>query len=239
VIRRMMNLFGMYPYYFDPTYVILLPAIIISMIAQAKISSAFNKYSIVPSMRGITADEVARRILNSNGLFDIPVELVAGNLTDHYDPTNRVLRLSQSVYASTSIAAIGVAAHEAGHALQHKESYMPLIFRNSIVPIVNFGSKASWVLFALGLFMRSGALLQLGIIFFSAAVIFQIVTLPVEFNASNRALNILENSGILYDEELRGAKKVLSAAAMTYVAAALMSILQLVRLIAISRRNDD
>ena len=174
-------------------------------------------------------------LLDAEGLYDVPVEEIAGRLTDHYDPRNRVMRLSTDVYYGSSVASIGVAAHETGHAIQHKKHYAPLEIRNSIVPVVNFSSNASWIIFLIGLFMGSRGLTQLGVILFSAVVIFQLITLPVEFNASNRALMILEDKAILYGDEVKGARAVLSAAAMTYVAAALTAILQLVRLIALSR----
>lgn len=221
--------------FYDRTMIILLPALLISAWAQIKVSSTFNKYSRIRSMNGYTGAQVARMLLDSEGLYDIPVEEISGRLTDHYDPKNRVMRLSTDVYHSTSVASIGVAAHETGHAIQHKKHYAPLEIRSSIVPVVNFSSSASWIIFMIGIFIKSSGLIQLGILLFSAVVIFQLVTLPVEFNASNRALKILENRNILYGDEIRGAKAVLSAAAMTYVAAALTSILELVRLIAISR----
>ena len=191
-------------------------------------------------MCGMTAAQIARRILDRNGLSDIPVEQVRGNLSDHYDPARRVLRLSDSTYASPSVAAIGVAAHECGHALQHQQGYKPLIFRNAIVPAANIGSKMGIPLILLGLFFGTGGsfLVNLGIWVFSLAVLFQIVTLPVEFNASGRALAMLEDYGILGEQENRQAKKVLSAAAMTYVAAAATAILQLLRLVVLFGRND-
>ncbi|WP_142414621.1 zinc metallopeptidase [Hathewaya massiliensis] len=219
--------------------IILLPALIISMYAQFKVNSAFQRYSKVFSKRGVTGAEIARMLLDEAGLYDIPVELVSGKLTDHYDPTRRVMRLSNEVYYGNSVASIGVAAHETGHAIQHKESYSPLIIRNKIVPVVNISSSASWFLFFIGLVFSIPSLTSLGIILFSAAVIFQIITLPVEFNASARAIRILDTRGILDKEELYGAKKVLKAAALTYVVAALTAISQLLRLIALSNRNND
>ncbi|KPU43977.1 putative neutral zinc metallopeptidase [Oxobacter pfennigii] len=230
-------MFYPYGYGFDSTFIILLPAILIAFYAQIRIKSTFNKYSEVRSLKGITAAQAARHLLNKAGLDDVPVEMVGGNLTDHYDPRTRVLRLSQSVYNSTSVAAIGVAAHEAGHAVQHDNSYWPLIFRNSLVPVANFGSNAAWLLVFLAFFTGYYGLIDIGIILFSAAVLFQIVTLPVEFNASSRAINLLESEGILYDDELVSARKVLSAAALTYIAAMLVSVAQLLRLIAIGRRR--
>ncbi|AYF54756.1 peptidase [Clostridium novyi] len=222
-------------WFYDKTMVILIPALIISAWAQLKVSSTFNKFSNVRSINGYTGAQVARMLLDAEGLYDIPVQEISGKLTDHYDPRNRVMCLSTDVYHGTSVASIGVAAHETGHAIQHKKHYAPLEMRNSIVPVVNFSSSASWIIFMIGLFIKSSGLIQIGIILFSAVVIFQLITLPVEFNASNRALKILENRNILYGDEIRGARSVLSAAAMTYVAAALTAILELVRLIAISK----
>lgn len=227
-----------YGFYYDPTYLILIPALILSVIAQGMINSAYSKYSRVGTINGYTGADVARRMLNDAGLYDIPIDVVNKTLGDHYDPRSRVLRLSPDVYNNNSIASACIAAHEVGHAIQHNEKYTPLIFRNSIVGIVNFSSNLSWILFFAGIVLAYRPLIIVGIILFTAAVIFQLVTLPVEFNASARALKILRRDSILYDQELASAKKVLRAAAMTYVAAALMSILQLVRLIAISNRND-
>ena len=226
-----------YPFYFDRTMLILLPALLISFWAQSKINSTYNKYKNVRTLNGYTGEQVARMMLNEAGLSFVNIEMVNTRLGDHYDPTSKVLRLSPEVYGGTSIAAAGIAAHEVGHAIQHKESYKPLILRNSIVPVVNFGSSISWVLFVIGLFMGNNLLVNLGIILFSGVVVFQLVTLPVEFNASSRALNILDKRGILYGNEVSDARKVLGAAAMTYVASALMAISQLLRLIAISKRN--
>ncbi|SHJ55689.1 hypothetical protein SAMN02745163_02136 [Clostridium cavendishii DSM 21758] len=219
-------------------WLLLLPAIIISFWAQIKVSTTFDKYKQVGSFNGFSGAEVARMILDYNGLHDIPVELVAGTLSDHYDPSNRVLRLSEEVYYGKSVASIGVAAHETGHAMQHKESYGPMGLRSAIVPIANFGSGASWLILILGLFMGMRSLVFLGIILFSFVVLFQIVTLPVEFNASSRALRTLEDRGILQGEEIKGAKKVLDAAAMTYVAATIMAVVNLIRLIMISQNRD-
>lgn len=233
---------GYYGYGFDWTYLMVLAGAIFSMVASAKVNGTFQKYAKVRSMSGLTAAQVARRILDKNGLSEIPVEHVSGNLSDHYDPTHKVLRLSDSTYNSPSVAAIGVAAHECGHAIQHKESYGPLKLRTAIVPAANLGSKLGIPIILLGLFFGGGGsfLVNVGIWVFSLAVLFQIVTLPVEFNASNRALVMLEDYGILGHDEKRKAKSVLSAAAMTYVAAAASSILQLLRLIILfgGRRND-
>lgn len=224
--------------FFDPTYILIIPALLISLYAQMKVSSTFKKYSQVRSNNGLTGSQVARMLLDNAGLNDIPVELVPGSLSDHYDPANKVLRLSQDVYYSNSVASIGVAAHEVGHAIQHQRSYVPLIVRNSIVPVVNLGSGLSWILFLLGIVLSIKPLMTLGILLFSGVVVFQLITLPVEFNASSRALKILSSRGILYDDEIKGARKVLDAAAMTYVAATLMAVSQLIRLIILSDRND-
>ena len=229
-----------YPgFYFDRTMILLLPAIIIAFWAQSKVSSTYKKYRTVRTMNGYTGENVARMILDAAGLYDVPVLETRGELTDHYDPTSRVIRLSSDIYHGSSIAAAGIAAHEVGHAIQHKEAYKPLVLRTSIATAVNFSSQASIIIFMIGLLFSIPMLTNIGIIFFTVAVIYQLITLPVEFNASKRALTILENRNILYGNEVNGAKSVLSAAAMTYVAAALMSISQLIRLIAISNRNND
>jgi Zn-dependent membrane protease YugP len=222
---------------FDGSFVLLIPAIIISFWTQAKIKSTFDKYSKIRNTKGYTGADVARIILDSNGLNYVPIEVIGGKLTDHYDPAKRVMRLSPEVFHGNSVASIGVAAHESGHAIQHKEHYSPLEIRNSIVPVVNFSSNASWIILMLGMLLSSPYIVRFGVILFTAVVVFQIITLPVEFNASNRAIKILEDRNILYSEELKGAKKVLDAAALTYVAAALMAISQLIRLIGISRRE--
>lgn len=225
-------------HYFGNGFMILIPALIIAAYAQFKVSSTFGKYSKCGNRNGYKGAQVARMLLDSNGLYDVPVEVIPGKLTDHYDPASRVMRLSQDVFYGNSVAAIGVAAHETGHAIQHSKHYAPLIIRNSIVPVVNFGSNISWVLFIAGMIFGLRGLTSIGILLFSLVVVFQIITLPVEFNASSRALKLLDSKGILYSEELKGAKSVLSAAAMTYVAAALTAIANLLRLIVISRRND-
>ena len=233
-----------YPMYFDPTYVLVLIGVVICMIASAKMNSTFNKYSRVRSHSGMTGREAAETILRRAGIYDVRIERISGNLTDHYDPRGKVLRLSDATYGQTSVAAVGVAAHECGHAIQHQVGYAPLQIRGALVPVANFGSTIAWPLILLGLFFNSQmsqVLLNLGILAFSLAVLFQIVTLPVEFNASSRALKMLESTGILSREENKGAKKVLTAAALTYVAALASSILQLLRLIILSggRRRDD
>jgi len=227
-----------YGSFFDRTMIILIPALIISIWAQMKIKSSYTKYSQVYSRNGYTGSQVARMILDAYGLFDIPVLVTGGHLTDHYDPSKKVAKLSTDVYNGTSLAAIGVAAHEIGHAIQHKEGYAPIKIRTALVPIANIGSQASWILFFIGIVMSFTPLVNFGIILFSAAVLFQIVTLPVEFNASSRAVAILSARNILYEDEVKGAKNVLAAAALTYVAAAVTAIAQLLRLIAIRNRND-
>ena len=230
-------------YYYDSTYLLVLIGVVLSMLASSKVNSTFNKYSKVRSRSGYTGAMAAERILHSAGIYDVRIEHISGNLTDHYDPTNKVLRLSDAVYGQSSVAAVGVAAHECGHAIQHAKGYAPLKIRSAIVPVANFGSKISWPMILLGLFLGSAGntFISLGILFFCAAVAFQLVTLPVEFNASNRAVQILGNSGILYEEEVRHTKKVLSAAASTYVAALLVSLLNLLRfvLIILKYRNRD
>lgn len=224
--------------FFDTTIIILFPALILSAIAQIFVSSSFNKYKKITNRTGYTGEQVARMMLDNAGLYNVPIEVINRQLGDHYDPRSRILRLSPEVFYEKSIAAAGVAAHEVGHAIQHSENYAPLNIRNSIFPVVNFSSRFSWILFVAGLILSIEPLITIGILLFTAVVAFQLITLPVEFNASSRALKILENRGILYNDEVKGARKVLTAAAMTYVAAALMSIMQLVRLIALSKRND-
>lgn len=219
--------------------VFFLIMLILPLIAQIMVSSTFNKYKDVHNSRGLTADQVARQILDSNGLYHIRVERIGGNLTDHYDPTANVIRLSDSVYGSTSVAAIGVAAHECGHACQHAEDYAPIRLRTAIVPVTNVCSKLWYITFLLGVFLFEAfpALAYLGIIMFAAVVIFQAVTLPTELDASGRALRTLEADGILDYREVPKAKKVLMAAAFTYVAALITSIMQLLRLLAAVRNN--
>lgn len=236
--------YGPYGFYYglDWTYILVLIGAVLSLIASAKVNSTFNKYSRVRSMSGMTGAEAAQRILNQNGIYDVAVEHVRGNLTDHYDPKNKILRLSDATYSSNSVAAIGVAAHECGHALQHNDEYLPLKIRSAIVPAANIGSRLGIPIILLGvLFGSNYFLIELGIWVFSLAVLFQIVTLPVEFNASSRAMAMMERYGILSGDELRSTRKVLSAAAMTYVAAAASSILQLLRLVLLfggNRRRD-
>ncbi len=227
-----------FPFY-DPTWIILLPAIILSLWAQANVNSTFKKYSTVYNRAGYTGAEVARRILDMNGLYNVKIERISGNLTDHFDPRTNVVRLSDATYDSTSVGAIGVAAHEVGHAVQHATAYAPIKLRNAIVPAVNICNMLSMPIILLGLFL-SYTLVDVGIILFSATVVFQLITLPVEFNASNRAVATLENQNLLSGDEVLGAKKVLKAAALTYVAAAVSSIMSLLRLILIfGGRRDD
>lgn len=231
--------FPMY-YGFDSTYLLVLLGVVICLVASAKMNSTFNRYSRVRSASGLTGREAALRVLQSAGIYDVRVEHVAGNLSDHYDPRSKVLRLSDATYNSTSVAAIGVAAHECGHAMQHAHGYAPLKLRSVLVPVANFGSSISWPLILIGLVLGGTSLLNLGIFAFSLAVLFQLVTLPVEFNASRRAVQVLDSTGILYGDELRATRKVLSAAALTYVASAASAILQLLRLILLfGGRRDD
>lgn len=226
-------------YYFDPTYILVLIGVVISLLASWGVKNTFAKYNKVRNSSGITAMEVAERILHDAGIYDVGIEQVAGDLTDHYSPNEKVLRLSSTVYHSTSVAAIGVAAHECGHAIQHARGYAPIQVRNAIVPVVNIGQTLSIPLIMLGLVLGATGLINVGIILFSFVLIFQVVTLPVEFNASGRALAILRDRSFLRDEELKGAKAVLTAAALTYVAAVISSALQLLRLVLLSRRRDD
>ena len=229
-------------FYFDPTYMLVIVGVIICLLASAKMRSTFQKYARVRSHSGMTGREAAEEVLRQAGIYDVRVERVAGNLTDHYDPRTKVLRLSDATYGSNSIAAVGVAAHECGHAIQHAQGYVPLKIRGSLVPVANLGSTLAWPLILLGLLFTgesSVMFLNLGVLAFSLAVLFQIVTLPVEFNASNRAIRILGSSGIMYPEEVKDTKKVLSAAALTYVAGAAAAILQLLRIVLLTGRRRD
>lgn len=235
----MMPYYGMGMFY-DPTMMILIPAILFTMYAQFKVSSTTNRFFRIKSRSGYNGQQVAERILAANGIRDVRIVPIRGTLTDHYDPRRKVLRLSEEVYYGTSITSVAVAAHECGHALQHAYGYAPLTIRGAIVPVVNFASSLSWILIFLGLFLTgNNTMLQLGILMFSATVIFQLVTLPVEFNASSRALVQLQDLGIVDSGEAKDSRKVLSAAAMTYVAAALTAILQLARLLLIANNRDD
>ena len=231
-------------FYFDETYILIIIGMVLCLLASAMVKSTYAKYEKMRTLSGITGKEAAELILRREGIYDVSVEHVHGKLSDHYDPRSKVVRLSDSTYSSASVAAVGVAAHECGHALQHAKGYVPLQLRSTLVPVANIGSKIAWPLILIGFFIQSSSsnlFIQLGIIAFTAAVLFQVVTLPVEFNASSRAMGILKNEGILQSGELKYAKKVLNAAALTYVAAAAASMLQLLRIILLAkgrRRND-
>ena len=246
VMTVLLGYYGMYGYspygmYFDPTYMLIIAGVILSLIASARVKSTYAKYQRVEARSRMTGAMAAERLLRANGINDVVIEHVRGNLTDHYDPSKKVLRLSDSVYGSTSVAAVSVAAHEVGHCIQHNRNYAPLTIRSKLVPVANFGSQVSWIFIIAGLILGSFSwLINLGILLFSAAVLFQIVTLPVEFNASKRALVALCDNGILYTDEAAMGKKVLSAAALTYVASAATAILQLLRLVLLfGNRNRD
>ncbi|ADQ15003.1 zinc metallopeptidase [Halanaerobium hydrogeniformans] len=221
----------MYPFFFDPTMIIIIPALLIAVYAQYKVKSTFNQYSEIYSDSGLTGAEAARKIMQNKNITGVNIKKTSGNLTDHYDPKNRVLNLSQDVYSSSSIAAIGVAAHEAGHALQDAESYKPLAMRASLVPAANLGSSLGLPMAIFGFFIRADFLILTGFVLFSAAFLFHLVTLPVEFNASNRAIAQLQTNSYLSSEEIKGAKKVLRAAAFTYVAATLVALANLLRIL--------
>lgn len=223
--------------YWDRTIIILIPAIIFSIVAQVMVKSAFSEYSKVRNSRGLTGADAAREILDRNGLTNVRIEHISGSLTDHYDPKANVIRLSDDVYGSATVAAVGVAAHEAGHAVQYAEGYYPIKIRNAIIPVTRFGSSLSTPLVILGLVLSLDFLITAGILLFCAVVLFQAITLPVEFNASGRALKTLRSSHFLEDDEMKGARSVLTAAAMTYVAAMLSALLSLVRLLVISGRR--
>ncbi len=240
----------MFGYYYDPTYILVLIGALLCIFASSRVNSTYGKYAKIRSRRGMTGAEAAQRILQMSGINDVQIQHVSGDLTDHYDPSKKVLRLSDSVYGSNSVAAIGVAAHECGHALQHKEGYLPLKIRSALVPAANIGSRLGLPLVILGLILGIGfelpgggyfSLAQIGIWVFAIAVLFQVVTLPVEFNASGRALKLLGNYGIMNEDEVDDCKRVLGAAALTYVAAAASSILQLLRLVLLTgnRRRRD
>ena len=238
----MVALYGYYGYgYYDPMYILIIISCVIALIAQVKVKSTYNRYAKVASSKGMTGAMVAEQLLRSQGIYDVSVQRISGSLTDNYNPRYKTLNLSDSVYNSTSVAAIGVAAHETGHAIQHAQGYGPLRLRTALIPFANIGSRLSWIFIIAGLiFGSTNVLVDIGILMFSLAVLFQLVTLPVEFNASSRALKLLESEGYLYGDENRQARKVLTAAAMTYVAAAATAILQLVRLIYLfGGRNRD
>ena len=231
-------------YYSDPTYILVVIGAVICMIASARVKGTFNKYSQLRSMSGMNGAQVAQRVLQAAGIYDVQVRHVSGSLTDHYDPRTKTVNLSDPVYNATSVAALGVAAHECGHAIQHAKSYAPLSIRSALVPIANFGSMLAWPVILIGLLFNtrsSGLIIDIGILLFSAAVLFQLVTLPVEFDASRRALVMLRTQGILADDELKYTRRVLKSAALTYVASAAAAILQLLRIILITngRRRDD
>lgn len=226
--------------FFDYSFLILIPALIFGAYAQYKVKSTFTKYSNVNNSRGVTAAEVARMILDDNGLQHVAIAHISGDLTDNFNPKTNVVSLSDSVYSSTSVASIGVAAHECGHAIQHAQGYLPVKIRTALVPVTNFGSSAGMIILLVGLLFASYNLAMLGILLYSLMAVFQLVTLPVEYNASNRALKTLENDGILYDDEVPAARKVLSAAALTYVAALVSTVATILRYLIIvsnSRRR--
>lgn len=227
-------------YYFDPTYILVLIGAVLSILASARVNSTFHKYASVRSMSGMTGAQTAEAILRSKGIHDVRVEHIRGNLTDHYDPARKVVRLSDSVYGSSSVAAIGVAAHECGHVMQHHEWYAPLNIRTALVPAANIGSKLGIPIILVGILLGSNPILvNIGIWVFSLAVLFQIATLPVEFDASRRALACIEQYGIVTSDERKKSARVLKAAAYTYVAAAAAAILQLLRLLMLFGRRDD
>jgi Zn-dependent membrane protease YugP len=230
---------GSQMFYWDWTMILVIPGLLLGLWAQMRVSSAFRKYSAVHARSGMSAEDVARSMLNQAGCGNVSIRTVSGNLTDHYDPRNNTLRLSDGVYGSSSVAAIGIAAHECGHAMQQHEGYAPLVLRSALVPVVNLGSNLYFPIFLLGLLFSWEPLIYVGIACFALTLVFSLVTLPVEFNASGRALRVLDQQGYLSPEEMDGARAVLSAAAMTYVAAAISSLLQLVRLLIIARNRRD
>lgn len=232
-------------WYFDSTIILLIPAMLFAVYAQSRVSAAYRKYADIRNRRGITGAQAARMILDNNGLRDVRIEMVSGTLSDHYDPRTRIMRLSPRVYNEPSVASVSIAAHESGHAIQHAEFYLPLKLRNTIVPVANFASMLSWPLMIIGIVMANGGnsikgnfIMDIGILFFASVVLFHAVTLPVEFNASSRAIKQMENLGIVYQEEKSSARKVLSAAAMTYVAALATAVANLLRLLVLRERNQ-
>ncbi|MGI6112267.1 MAG: zinc metallopeptidase [Bilifractor sp.] len=236
-----MAVYGGYYYYFDWTYILIIFAFLLSLIVQTSMQSTFRRYSRVASLCGLSGAEAARRILDSEGLYQVRVQPIRGSLTDHYDPRSKTVNLSETVYGSRSLSALGVAAHECGHAIQDAQEYVPLRVRSALVPAANFGSQFSWILFFIGLLFSSQILCQIGILLFCLALLFQLVTLPVEFNASHRALVKLGDMGLMNRSEVKNTRKVLRAAAMTYVAAVCTSLLYLLRMIILSgggRRRD-
>lgn len=236
-------------YYYDPTYLLLIPAIVFSMVAQGMVKSAFSRYSRVKNERHVTGEEAARRVLENNGLADVKITQVNGSMTDHYDPKTRTLALSETVYGVNSVSAVCVACHEAGHAIQHAKGYIPLKMRNGIVPLVNFASVLTWPMIIIGIILLSvenlemgyygNLLLDIGIIAFVAIVLFHLITLPVEFNASSRALSQMEELNLVSDADMIGSRKVLRAAAMTYVAALAMAVANLLRILVLTRGRSD
>lgn len=227
------------PFFYDSTMIWLLPAIALALYAQLRVSGTFKKYAQVATARGMSGAEVAAELLRRRGISDVKIEPVQGMLADHYDPRTKTLRLSPQVYSSASVAAVGIAAHETGHALQHQEAYAPMALRSAIVPVAQIGTTAAWILFLLGLVLRTPALMDIGILLFLGYVLFALVTLPVEFNASSRAVAVLQGEGLVLPQEAAGVRAVLNAAALTYVAAAAMAILQLVRLLVLRNSRDD
>ncbi|MEE3419985.1 MAG: zinc metallopeptidase [Lachnospiraceae bacterium] len=233
--------YGGYGLYFDWTYILIILGAILCFIASAVMNNTASKYMKVASSSGITGEQAAERILSAAGIYDVQVNAISGNLTDHYDPRTKVVNLAEESYGKTSLTGIGVAAHECGHAIQDAQGYAPLKFRSAMVPVVNIGANFSWPIFFIGLIFQMDVLTELGILLFSLAVLFQLVTLPVEIDASHRALKMLESTGLMREDEVKDTRKVLSAAAMTYVAALASSLLQLLRLIILAggnRRND-
>lgn len=224
-----------YDYYY---FILVIPAMLVSLWAQIRVKGTYSKMSKLQNTRGLTGAQAAQRVLSYYGINDVRIEQVAGTLTDHYDPRDNVIRLSQGVYNASTIAAVGIACHEAGHAAQHAESYKPIAVRNAILPVANIGSSSGLWIAVIGLMLNWTILVQIGIILYAFVALFQLVTLPVEFNASSRALKVIDETGMLQDEEYKGARKVLSAAAMTYVAALLVSIMSLLRLILRARSNN-
>lgn len=221
-------------FFYDPTFIILIPALLLAVWAQIKVSTAFSEYSKVRSVTGFTGSQLAMRLLDNAGIYDVRVEPMPGHLTDHYDPRTKVVRLSASTYGSPSVAALGVVAHEIGHAIQHAEKNPALVFRTILAPVASLGSSLAWILFVMGLIFALPALWQFGIVLFALAVMFSLITLPVEYDASRKAMKLLRENIMMSEEELKGVKKVLSAAALTYVAATAMSVLQLLRMLLIA-----
>ncbi len=220
--------------FYDPTFILLIPAVILAFWAQIKVSTTYAQYSKIKSTTNLTGSQLAMRLMEISGIYNVSIEAIPGQLTDHYDPKNKVVRLSSSTHGSSSIAALGIVAHEIGHAVQDKEKYPLLAFRNVLAPVASIGSSMAWILFLIGLLFFSPVLIKFGVILFSVAVLFTLVTLPVEFNASRRAVTLLENHIMMPHDEVQGVKKVLSAAALTYVAATSMAILQLLRMLLIA-----